>query len=631
MIAERLTGLSVERLERDELEREVMRGSQTLRTYQSRVSLALVTVVGLAYLISFHDRTATLPFALWTAAMIGTTAVRSWVCTRMERNLDAADAPRLMRNEVELFASGIVMPTIVGLGYWIVCLPGDERTVFAVTLLSAVYSIGTTINSAAQVRPMPWLLLVNLGQGVLFFAGLGNRDEPAIALLLAAMLLLELSFAKRNGHFFRASVRTRLEHAEQNRKLEENRIVVERALETALEASRSKSRFLAAASHDLRQPLHAITLYLGSLHHNAEHERQRELIDRATEAATVLREQFDGLLDLSSFDAGGVVALPQRVRLERLLARGVESLEPAAHAKGLALTLDAEPLDVTLDPMLFERLMGNLLGNAVKYTHAGRVEVRARAAGDGVHARIEVRDTGVGIPEGDRQRIFEDFAQLDNPGRLRSQGTGLGLAIVRRIAELLDMRIEVESAPGTGTRFVLTLPLEAAGDVVEGPELYPAATRAMRADAPLSLAGHTVLLVDDEPQVLDALQDFVATRGGEPVTAASPEHAATELERRAIDFAIVDDMLGDGRGGLELARRIADEYGTENVIVVTGSESTGRLREIRSSGIDVYRKPLTAEQLDDILAERLGIERAVTRECSPVDAARVQPEPLPER
>ncbi len=606
---ERLTGLTVDRLTSDSLEREVMRCSQEVRTFQSRQSLVLVVIVATVYFISFKTRTDTAIFAAWLAAIVAATIVRAWVCVRVERRLKAADASELMHNEGILFLTGVAMPLIIGTGYWLVCIPGDERIVFAITLLSAMYSIGSTINSMTQIRLLPILLFVNLGQGMVFFAGLGNRDEPAIALLLLAILLLELGFARRNSAFFRDSIRMRLENAEQNQQLQSSQQLVESSLNSARAASHSKSEFLAAASHDLRQPLHALSLYIDALQLSVTSPDTVDLVDKAAMAAARLRAQFDAILDLSSMDAGGFQPKPVLVELGDYLKSSIETVRPQADAKGLVLACHAETLHAQVDTMLLERLIGNLLSNAVRFTEAGSVQVHVRPDATGNNAIIEVVDTGIGIDEANQKLIFDDFAQLNNPARRTGEGTGLGLAIVRRLAEILGARVELESTPGEGSCFRLILPLSDSRSVPRVEDHRPIGKQGAPAVQPVDLKGHKILIVDDEPGVLDALSRHVVSRGGEPLLSDNKQDAIGVLENIGIniDFAIIDDMLGADERGLDIAVQVADQRGNESVIVVTGSESPERMRDITEMGIDVFRKPLTSEQLDGIMRERLSL------------------------
>ncbi|MBN9423220.1 MAG: hypothetical protein BGO63_07895 [Candidatus Accumulibacter sp. 66-26] len=255
-----------------------------------------------------------------------------------------------------------------------------------------------------------------------------------------------------------------------NRELLEARV---RAATSALEdkkneaerASVAKSRFLAAASHDLRQPLHALSLFAADLRHEAVTPPQRRLAGQINDSVRGISELLDALLDVSRLDVAGVTPLAIGQPLAETFRHLEAGFARSAAAKSLRLRCRPTRLQVTTDPALLERLLGNLLTNAIRYTESGSVLVAARRRGDRV--RIEVRDSGIGIAAEHRHAIFEEFYQIGNTARELGQGLGLGLAIVSRLARILGTRIEVRSAPGRGSVFALDLPLATADSVRE--------------------------------------------------------------------------------------------------------------------------------------------------------------------
>jgi signal transduction histidine kinase len=226
-------------------------------------------------------------------------------------------------------------------------------------------------------------------------------------------------------------------------------------LDTALAASRLKSRSIAAAAHDLRQPLHAISMYIGVLRRRAADPATREVVENMAIAVASMQRMFAALLDVARLDAGAIQPAPRQVRLQELYDALEVELAPVAVAKGLSLDIVPTTLAVTCDPALLETILRNLLGNAVKFCDSGTAGIATRRQGDMVE--VTVFDTGIGIAPDDQRRIFEQFERGALPGPPRD-GLGLGLSIVRRMAELLGTRVELVSRAGEGSRFSLALP-----------------------------------------------------------------------------------------------------------------------------------------------------------------------------
>ncbi len=222
-------------------------------------------------------------------------------------------------------------------------------------------------------------------------------------------------------------------------------------------ANESKSRFLAATSHDLRQPLHTMGLYLGALEASVEQEKHRETVAKIAASQETLADMLDQLLDISRIDAGDIAVATTEVELQPLLERATGVINARAAEKSLTIEVQATDAIVRSDPVLLERIVSNLLENAVKYTETGTVGIVCRRENTGLE--LEVQDTGIGIEASQLTSIFEEFRQLGNPERNRSKGLGLGLAIVSRLAQALDHPIAVHSTPAVGSRFILTLPL----------------------------------------------------------------------------------------------------------------------------------------------------------------------------
>jgi signal transduction histidine kinase/CheY-like chemotaxis protein len=317
-------------------------------------------------------------------------------------------------------------------------------------------------------------------------------------------------------------------------------------------ANAEKSRFLAAASHDLRQPLHSITLLVALLSRRAATPDISTLAERLDASVSGMHSTLDALLDLSSLDAGAEVPKIEALAIGDLLARVAQDLRPDATERGLALRVHPSTLWVSSDATMLRRMVQNLVTNAIRYTPHGGVLLGARPRGDQVS--IEVWDTGIGIAPEQHEAIFHEFVQLRNPGRDRSKGVGLGLSIVRRLASLLGAQIVLTSRPGHGSVFRLRLPRVTLNYAVSDP-----ASAANRSDA----SGLFVVVIDDDEAVRFSMMALLSELGCRVVTAASSQEALTELTQhlRMPDAAIVDYRLGceTGHAATAALRRGIDE------------------------------------------------------------------------
>ncbi len=611
ILSEFICGTTVDALEKDVVLLETTRRSQNVRTRQSLVSLVLVSVVSGGYLWALGDTTNPVVLFMWISAIVFGTAWRSAISYRVNKTLPTASAQQLVKNESDLVFTGIAIPITIGAGYWLLCVPGDERTTLAVALLGCMYGIGSTVNTVAQKRMLTLMVVLNLGQGVLFFATRGIPVDYAVAIQLTALTFLLLGFGNRFETMFVELVKSDLEIKHKNKALTQNRLEIEAALNEAVKANKSKSQFLAAASHDLSQPLHAMSMFIGNLKQSVDDDKQLELVSKIENSAEILKQQFDGLLDLSRYDAGGVTIQKQSFDLHALCNLLVESEKPSAAEKKLKLALHGDSLTVNTDPVLLGRLIGNLIANAIKFTDKGSVDINIFEHNGRI--KLSVSDTGCGFTEKEQDRIFKDFVQLSNPARNRKMGVGLGLSIVKRISVLLGVDVSVKSATGQGAVFTLLFPEE--NSVVtsmhkersSGAVAYLEKIAADNEADVIDLTGFNILLVDDDANILDALNSYVTSRGGNALVANGYENALKFAESREIDFCIVDDMLGEGRSGLDLARHLSNDIALNRVIIVTGNILQKRIEVLRSSGFGFYSKPLSVTRLDEIIGERLQI------------------------
>ena len=357
--------------------------------------------------------------------------------------------------------------------------------------------------------------------------------------------------------------------------------VVQRTRELAL-ANQAKSRFLAAASHDLRQPLHALSLLVGQLEGERSPSRREEVAARIGRAVTDINELFDGLLDISKLDAGVVAPVLADVPIDPILRRVHASFAEDAAGKGLRLLVVPSRAWVRTDPQMLERIVQNLVGNAVRYTQRGGVVLGCRWGEASV--RVEVWDTGPGIPPDKQQQVFTEFYRIDSEHSLGSEGLGLGLAIVERLCTLLEHSVLLRSEPGRGSRFAVKLPRVSARM-----ESRPAAVRPL-GDA---LRGRRVLVIDDDELVLQSAAGLLETWGCVAIVATSATQAIERLRGSPPDLVITDFHLVGGEAAADVIATLRDHFGRDVPTIVVSGDVTQRTREaVAAMGLPILDKPV---------------------------------------
>jgi two-component system, sensor histidine kinase len=350
-------------------------------------------------------------------------------------------------------------------------------------------------------------------------------------------------------------------------------------------ANTYKSHFLASASHDLRQPLHALNLFVAQLQAEAEPTECRRLVSRIDACVSSMNELFEALLDMTRLEAGILKTNLTEFSVSRLLERIETTFGDAAHKKGLRLRVVQCDAWVASDQILLERILLNLVSNAVRYTELGGVAVGCRRRGN--ELRIDVCDTGAGIAEEQRQRIFAEYYQLSGADSNSSGGLGLGLAIVDRLGRLLGHKVAIESHPDRGSRFSVTVPLAA-----QPPGAAEVPSLAIADPA----QGKRVIVIDDDALVLDGMRGVLQSWGCEVQTAASGDAALAGLAANdgKPDLIISDSRLTDGETGIEVIERLRQAAGSPiPAFVITGDTAPERLREAAAAGFHLLHKPVS--------------------------------------
>ncbi|MBY0431856.1 MAG: hybrid sensor histidine kinase/response regulator [Rhodospirillales bacterium] len=424
-------------------------------------------------------------------------------------------------------------------------------------------------------------------------APFGNRGESGSPLMLCCV---PVGNAARLG--FYATIDLSSETTAEDDPLGDMTSMWRLAKAEAERASAAKSRFLAAASHDLRQPFQAMRLFLGVLLNQLHEEAPRksaELLEKSLSAGEAL---VNALLDISTLDAGNLQPKITTFRINIVLERLLGEFLPQAAEKGLKLKSHLFNLTVCTDPVLFERILRNFLTNAVRYTRQGGILVGVRRRGRS--CRVEVWDTGFGVPEAERKRIFEEFHQLENPERDRNRGLGLGLAIVRRLAALLNTPVDLRSQVGRGSVFRVSVPL------AQDQTARAASSNGVPAGA--NLDGYTVLVVDDDHLVLAGLEMALESWGCITLAAGTTAEVLAQLDRieRAPDVILSDLRLRNGQSGFDLIERVRKIYRRPiPAVVLTGETERSQLVIGRSRGYWFLNKPLDPAQLKTVLYQAL--------------------------
>jgi signal transduction histidine kinase/DNA-binding NarL/FixJ family response regulator len=435
----------------------------------------------------------------------------------------------------------------------------------------------------------------------------GDSTHVTLALVSLVVTWGVLSFGRSYHRHLVDALDARMRNELLAERLKAQNTELDNARLAAEQASNAKTRFFTAASHDLRQPLHAIGLFVDLLTSRVRNPETRRLVGNIETSVTALESLFDALLDISKIDVGVIRATLVDFDPLDLVERLRGDFEAEAGAKGLRLHLHSGTRGcfVHSDPLLVERILRNLIANAIRYTECGGVLVALRQRGD--HLNIEVWDTGIGIAAHHQQAIFEEFFQVGNPERGQDKGLGLGLSIVRRIAKLLEVPVSVRSQPGRGTCFQISLPLTTTPNPVPAPR-------------PAELSGdftsRLILIIDDDTHVRDGMTALLNNWGAQVVACANPVELATALDGRGLpDMIICDYHLADGSRGADIIAALRKRFGRHiPAVVLTGTSSLERLAEAQVHDYHLLLKPVPPSKL------RALINATLTSSGSPIIA-----------
>jgi signal transduction histidine kinase/CheY-like chemotaxis protein len=407
--------------------------------------------------------------------------------------------------------------------------------------------------------------------------------DRGVGMAIGAMLLL---FFAVQAMYTRDAARTLLQSLSQRQRNRRLVTKLAKARDEAQSATAAKSLFLAAASHDLRQPLSALALHSAALSRRKGDPRVEHIATKLDACITSMGALLGALLDISQLDANTLLLRPQLVQLGGLCTNLENEFKAAIADRNLRLLVSTEPdLWVHTDPEQLKRLLRNLLDNAVKYTQQGTVTLCA--CSDRGRAVLSVSDTGPGIPQNKHEVVFQEFVQLHNPERDRRHGLGLGLAIVRRLARLLDVELRFESEVGHGTTVAIELP------IAQRPTAVPPEPRPKE----ISIAGWNVLVLDDDAEVREAMRTLLEELECKVMLAGDPREALAAATRQRPQLVLADLRLRDHESGVDAIHQIRTQCGNIPALLVTGDIASDRLREVQASGLPRRSKPLTEREL----------------------------------
>ncbi len=552
-----------------------------------------VIVISAVTCVMFWNSAARDGLMVWFASIAALTGARFLAGKQFNASFDPDGSNTLywaVISSIGALLSGIMW----GLLPWLIL---DVNSIFNVLSITLILfgMVASAVGSHASYPVVYFCYSIPVVGLLAVRIAMEGGDYLYLSGLLFVFLIVNLGYSISQYHMITRSIKQRFENMGLLKDLEEKKSEAEKANE-------DKSRFLAATSHDLRQPLHALDLLLGVMDvelGDSGQSKLKHLLSRAKHSSHALGELLNALLDVSRLDAGDVLVNCHVIDLRIIMREIVDECRGQFEAEGRELRLRVLPVMVESDPVLLLQILRNLVVNTIRHTD-GNVLMGARKRGDWI--RIEVWDQGDGLEEDNHERIFSEFFQLKNPERDRSKGLGLGLAIVRKISDLLNHPVGVRSRLGQGCCFSVDVPYLSM-------EMLQPLTQSTHAGADVS--GIFALVVDDEEAIREGMVLLLRSWACEVLTAASGDEALHELRANDYpppDVLILDYRLRGGETGEQVAQQVYDLFGKKiPTMIITGDtdpEIGARCRRMRCS---LLRKPVGAESLKTALAELVGL------------------------
>ena len=521
---------------------------------------------------------------------------------------EGVDDAALLRQRLPLSALALAQGAMWGVAAWLFWGVGGTFQKITLILMISTYSLGAVqILATQRLLFVPFVSLVFVPAILRVALDTTQDDSLALAMVIGVLFMATVVMGRTYRGALGDAVALRARTEQLAAQLQDQKEHAEQARASAEAANRAKSQFFAAASHDLRQPLHALGLFAEALRKRSHDPELMPLVHSINESVDALDGLFRELLDLTRIESGRVEAHPAPLQMTKLFALLRLHFEPIAFDKGLQLTFRGERHVAHTDGVLLERILHNLVGNAIRYTEDGGVLVSCRLRGG--RLLLQVWDSGSGIAEADLPHVFEEFYQVQPTQPLQThqrKGLGLGLAIVRRLAGLLGTTVTVRSRPGHGSVFSIELP----------PGRWPQATAETADDidrraSSVTLAGRRIVVVEDEASVRDGLVVLLQDWGAQVLAfdgVAAVREWIASAAFAAPDLLIVDYRLPGGTTGLDVLAdvRAACAGRTVPAIVVTGSTMAGHEAHAAEHDYHVLIKPVLPNKLRAMIAFKLG-------------------------
>jgi two-component system, sensor histidine kinase len=565
-----------------------IKAQQVLAVSRNAITGAMSGILGgtiLTVVLTTVQRTPAEWVLIWYATLFVTLSMQILVSVRYRRAPDSDYRPWAKGFTTLAVVSGLIW----GFGVVGVSASGGIDTELLVLMVSSGIAAGSGLSNGSYLPTFYGRFLPTNLPYVAWSLWRADALHLSLALFTVVFMLGIMQLVRQYNNTIVEMIRLRFENVD---------LVEELRLQTdaANLANITKSRFLASASHDLRQPVHALSLFIGALRGSQMDPPARRLVSQIDKSVAALDNLFASLLDISKLDAGVVSLETRKFDIDPLLERvcGDHALE--AQSKGVRLKMSPCSLTVNSDPILLERIVRNLVSNAVRYTTCGGIVVGCRR---GHQLSIQIWDTGPGIAEEEQQNIFQEFYQIGNIERDRGAGLGLGLAIVKRLAELLDCKLTLKSKLGAGSVFQITVPLADGG---------PPGTKTVEDTVYRDTRGSLILVVDDESDIQDAMSSLLTSWGYEAIVAGSGDEMIREIINRPgrPNLIVCDYRLRNGEDGISVIRRLQSEYNEDiPAVLITGDTAPDRLKEALNSGLPLLHKPIHNDRLRSVIRDLL--------------------------
>ncbi len=503
-----------------------------------------------------------------------------WQAVRSKRSVDAKLRVFFMLTLVESCAYASVL-------YWFAHGSVVSQVLLVLLMFAALINC---IMVTAGYRLFYFAFSVPIALGLMWVALFGEfatsaraADNAVEYYAYLSLGLVLLGLLQRLANHVYANIRDSLSANYHNKQINQN---LKAAVLAAKKANESKTRFLASASHDLRQPINSLALFIASLKLQTATPAQADIVAAMAEAIESIDSQLESLLDISKLDAGIVEVHSRTFNLVDFMARVLSAYQPAALAADVPVRFDCAPLQlmVRTDPVLFDRVVRNLVGNAIKYTPTG--DIRISITQRNGQAVVGVTDSGVGISPEHLHKVFDEFYQVDNPQRDAQRGLGLGLSIVHRLCQLLELNIAFRSNLGVGTQVQLFVPLSEQASTTS-----PTKQKGYGHGRALN-----ILVLDNEPSILMAMDSVLRRMGHNATTVESADEALLAFNQVRYDIALVDYRLPGAASGLDIIAQFTQLDPRVKCFLVTGDSNIKR----DLSAVEIIYKPLTANKLQHI-------------------------------